>query len=283
VANPEFKAYHEVIMYRVLARLLLALSAATIDASYGEAISLKSQNGVLVVPVVINDKITLDFTVDSGASDVSIPLDVFSTLQRTDTISLADLLPPGIYTLADGSAHKQIRFRIRSLRVGSLELHNVIGSVAPIQGSLLLGQSFLSRFRRWSVDNQHHVLLIDETPIPPEVAQSASVAPAETFAAGVSPERYAAARARCREKAVPSDYSLCDTLTAEDVIRSEAVAVGAQPSANAFAAGVSPERYAAARARCREKAVPSDYSLCDTLTAEDVTRSEAAAAGAQAR
>jgi hypothetical protein len=261
-------------MYRVFAWLLLALSVATIDASYGEAISLKSQNGVLVVPVVINDKITLDFTVDSGASDVSIPFDVFSTLQRTDTISPADLLPPGIYTLADGSTHKQIRFRIRSLRVGRLELHNVIGSVAPIQGSLLLGQTFLSRFRTWSVDNQHHMLLIDETPSPPEIAQTAGVASPDAFAAGVSPERYAAARDRCRAKA--GDESLCDQLTAQDVIRSEAVAVGAQPSVNAFAAGVSPERYASARDRCRAKA--GDESLCDQLTAQDVIRSEAVAA-----
>jgi predicted aspartyl protease len=268
---------------RVLAWLSLALSAATIDASYGEAISLKSQNGVLVVPVVINDKITLDFTVDSGASDVSIPFDVFSTLRRTDTISPADLLPTAMYTLADGSTQKQIRFRIRSLRVGSLELHNVIGSVAPLQGSLLLGQSFLSRFRTWSVDNQHHVLLIDESPSTPEFALTASVASANTFAAGLSPERYAAARARCREKAAPSDYPLCDSLTAEDVTRSEAVAMGAQPLVSAFAAGVSPERYAAARARCRDKAAPSDYPLCDSLTVEDVIRSEAVAAGAQAR
>jgi hypothetical protein len=35
-----------------------------------------------MVPVVINDKITLDFTIDIGAADVSIPADVFSTLRR---------------------------------------------------------------------------------------------------------------------------------------------------------------------------------------------------------
>jgi hypothetical protein len=43
-----------------------------------------------VVPVLINDAITLDFVVDSGAADVSIPADVVSTLIRTKTIGPSD-------------------------------------------------------------------------------------------------------------------------------------------------------------------------------------------------
>jgi len=37
------------------------------------------------VPVQINSAITLDFTVDSGAAAVQIPVDVFSTLVRAKT------------------------------------------------------------------------------------------------------------------------------------------------------------------------------------------------------
>ena len=44
---------------------------------------LKKEGGTFVVPVEINGAITLDFTVDSGAADVSVPADVFSTLART--------------------------------------------------------------------------------------------------------------------------------------------------------------------------------------------------------
>jgi hypothetical protein len=36
-----------------------------------------------------NDAITLDFTIDSGAADVSIPADVVMTLMRTGTINEA--------------------------------------------------------------------------------------------------------------------------------------------------------------------------------------------------
>jgi hypothetical protein len=142
----------------------ISISALALCVAEAESVPLKSEGGTFVVPVLINDKITLDFTLDSGAADVSIPLDVFSTLKRTETISDDDLLPAATYALADGSVQRQVRFRIRTLKVGSLELPNVVGSVAPIRGSLLLGQSFLSRLSAWSVDNQRHVLIINEAP-----------------------------------------------------------------------------------------------------------------------
>jgi hypothetical protein len=144
------------------ALLTVALGAFTASNVHGESIPLKPEGGTFVVPVLINDKIPLDFTLDSGAADVSIPLDVYSTLQRAHTISKADLLEPGVYELADGSTQRQVRFRIRSLKVGSVELRDVVGSIAPPKGSLLLGQSFLSRLPSWSVDNRHHALVIGE-------------------------------------------------------------------------------------------------------------------------
>ena len=51
-------------------------------------------------------------------------------------------------------------FRLHKLRVGDRELENVVGSIADIKGSLLLGQSFLNRFRAWSIDNERGVLLL---------------------------------------------------------------------------------------------------------------------------
>ena len=116
-----------------------------VSTSYSEAesIPLIREGGVLRVPVVINDKITLNFTVDSGASDVSIPADVFSTLIRTGTISQGDLLDNRVYELADGSKQTSQRFRIRSLYVGNLELRDNRG-LSPTyvevscQGTVLL-------------------------------------------------------------------------------------------------------------------------------------------------
>ena len=123
-----------------------------------------SQGGTFVVPVRINDQITLNFVVDSGASDVTVPTDVVSTLKRTGTIADADLLDKQTYRLADGSTAPSQRFVIRSLKIGDKILENVVGSISPSAGDMLLGQSFLNRFKSWSIDNQRQVLILGSPP-----------------------------------------------------------------------------------------------------------------------
>ena len=135
--------------------------APTHRSTPSSSIAMKINGGVYVVPVLVNNAITLDFTVDSGATDVTIPEDVVSTLIRMGTIRDTDFIGEQIYTLADGSKVKSKTFRIRSLKVGDRVLENVTGSVASTKGSLLLGQSFLGRFKSWSIDNSRHVLLLE--------------------------------------------------------------------------------------------------------------------------
>ncbi len=127
----------------------------------GSSIQMKKDRGTYVVPVLINNAITLDFMVDSGASDVSIPEDVVTTLIRAGTIRDTDFIGERTYVLADGSRVKSKTFRIRSLKVGDRVLENVTGSVADKKGTLLLGQSFLGRFKSWSIDNSKHVLVLE--------------------------------------------------------------------------------------------------------------------------
>ena len=124
-------------------------------------IPLKKEGGTLVVQVLINAAITLKFVVDSGATHVSIPADVVMTLMRTGTLRESDFLGKQTYVLADGSKVPSNTFRIRSLKVGSKTVENVVGSVAPVQGTLLLGQSFLSRFKSWSIDNGKQALILE--------------------------------------------------------------------------------------------------------------------------
>jgi hypothetical protein len=62
--------------------------------------------------------------------------------------------------MADGSTVPSQRFVIRSLKVGDKTLENVVGSIAPVAGGLLLGQSFLRRFDTWSIDNHIQALIL---------------------------------------------------------------------------------------------------------------------------
>lgn len=147
--------------------LIATLFAGAINQSVAAAATIPLQNdhGTYVVPVLINNQITLKFTVDSGAADVVIPKDVISTLIRTGTISNADIREPQEYQLADGSVTISRRVRLHSLRIGGIEIRDVIASVAPQAGSLLLGQSFLSRFASWSIDNGKHILVLNQSSV----------------------------------------------------------------------------------------------------------------------
>jgi predicted aspartyl protease len=123
-------------------------------------IPLVNEGGTLVAPVIINNAIKLDFTVDSGAADVSIPADVFSTLVRTGTISRTDITGSRKYLNADGESYESRTFIIRSLKVGNVEVSDIEAKVAPPSAPLLLGQSFLKRFKNWSVDNIAQELIL---------------------------------------------------------------------------------------------------------------------------
>ena len=83
------------------------------------------------------------------------------TLVRTGTITDADFLDKQTYQLADGSTIPSQRFVIRTLKIGDKTLENVVGGIAPVAGSPLLGQSFLSRFKSWSIDNQRRALILN--------------------------------------------------------------------------------------------------------------------------
>jgi len=125
-----------------------------------ELVAMEIQGGVYVVPVRFNGAITLNAIIDSGATDVSVPADIVSTLIRTKTVSDEDFLGVQTYVLADGTKVPSPRFRIRSLKVGNKTLENVTASIASGNADILLGQSFLGRFKSWSVDNDRHVLIL---------------------------------------------------------------------------------------------------------------------------
>lgn len=123
-------------------------------------IPLKIEGGVYTLPVRINGVITLDFTLDSGASEVVLPVDVALTLYRTGTIMAGDTLPEATYTLADGSKVRNPRILIRELEIGGIKIQNVPCSVSSVAASPLLGQSFLKRLDSWTFDNRKKILIV---------------------------------------------------------------------------------------------------------------------------
>jgi hypothetical protein len=127
-----------------------------------EEIQLEVHAGTYSIPVRINDTITLKFTLDSGATHVSIPADVVLTLERAGTIEAHDFIGTQTYILADGSKLPSPQFIVHELKVGNHLVRNIVASVAPVQGDLLLGQSFLAKLPKWMIDNNRRALILSD-------------------------------------------------------------------------------------------------------------------------
>jgi clan AA aspartic protease (TIGR02281 family) len=127
-----------------------------------QAAAMQLPGETYVIPVRINGAITLPFTVDSGASDVLVPEDVVRTLARIGMIADSDFIGDQTYTLADGTIIKSLRFMLRELQVGDQDIRNVTAIIGPMDSKPLLGQSFLSRFSSWTLDNERHALVLGE-------------------------------------------------------------------------------------------------------------------------
>lgn len=141
---------------------ILLVWLLVVNVSLATEVQMTQFAGTYNVPVRINDQITLNFVVDSGAGEVQIPSDVIFTLIRTGTISDADFLPSATYSLADGKTAEYERVSIKQLQVGDQILYNVVAIVGKVEGVLLLGQSFLQRFTSWSINNGAHTLILGE-------------------------------------------------------------------------------------------------------------------------
>jgi clan AA aspartic protease (TIGR02281 family) len=130
------------------------------DSPRETRIPLVKMSGGLIAPVVINNALKLNFVVDSGASDVSIPADVFASLVQSHTVTQSDITGKRNYKNADGEVFQSQTFVIRSLKIGNIEALRVQAKVSASNAPPLLGQSFLKRFKSWSIDNSTQELIL---------------------------------------------------------------------------------------------------------------------------
>jgi len=123
-------------------------------------VPLKKLGDEYGVEARINNTITMTFALDTGVSDVSLPEDTVITLARAGAIDKADLIGPETYVLADGTEIESVTFVIRELRVGGYGVANVRANIGTADSDGLLGQSFLRKFRSWSVDHDRELLIL---------------------------------------------------------------------------------------------------------------------------
>lgn len=141
-----------------LVSLLLALLALPALAT---EIPLVRASGVFMVSARLNGVLDLQFVLDSGATEVTIPAEVARQLIRSGTATRDDVLPSANYLLADGRTVEHPRINIRVVEVAGIRVHNVPASIGQDSGMLLLGQSFLERLGTWSLDSRRRLLIVE--------------------------------------------------------------------------------------------------------------------------
>jgi predicted aspartyl protease len=100
-----------------------------------ETVPLERRHGTYIISVQINGALVLPFVLDTGASLVVLPADVFRTLTRTGTVTSADFTGTGTAVLADGSKRDSEKYVLHEMRVGDHIVERTAARVAQPRGS----------------------------------------------------------------------------------------------------------------------------------------------------
>jgi clan AA aspartic protease (TIGR02281 family) len=146
--------------------MLSTRAAPAPQPSITEVPLLRNHYGTFTLLATLNGTTTLPFTLDTGASRVTLPRSVALELMRNGSLTASDYVGHAVSTLADGSRRGDILYRLRSVTIGGLKVPDVECSIGDERSSLLLGQSFLSKFRSWSIDNSRSVLVLTAAQAP---------------------------------------------------------------------------------------------------------------------
>jgi clan AA aspartic protease (TIGR02281 family) len=145
----------------VFALVLAVLGAPFADPAAAETIQLKKHpGGGYTIAGRVNDAVAVTFILDTGASDVLIPDEVARELERAGKLERGDFIGTRTYVLADGSKVPSRRVLLRELTVGGHTVSNVTASIGRAGSPPLLGQSFLSKFASWTLDNERNLLVL---------------------------------------------------------------------------------------------------------------------------
>jgi clan AA aspartic protease (TIGR02281 family) len=118
----------------------------TAEVVHAHVVALRFENGSYFVPVTIHG-LTRDFMLDSGCADISVSIEMFHSFSPLPLIEAS-----GQYLTSSGAMYTKGRFHA-SITVGGITFDHVDMSVAPDGAPTLLGMSYLSRLKSWSIDN----------------------------------------------------------------------------------------------------------------------------------
>lgn len=154
----------ESMMATIIRSLLLCfLTLSFAKLALGQqVVQMQKSGGVYTVPCKVNG-LELRFIFDTGASDVSISISEAIFMLKNGYMSKDDLIGTEYYQIANGEILEGTKLNISSLEIGGKVLRDVRASVThTLDAPLLLGQSVLERFGKYSVNYDNLTLTLGE-------------------------------------------------------------------------------------------------------------------------
>ncbi|HLS30551.1 MAG TPA: retropepsin-like aspartic protease [Flavobacteriaceae bacterium] len=99
------------------------------------------------------------FILDTGATDMVISRELERELLINGTLNESNYVDKAEYLLADNSIVKANVILLDNIQIGDYTVNNVTIAVID-EGSLLLGKSFLDKFKDWSINKYSKLLIL---------------------------------------------------------------------------------------------------------------------------
>jgi aspartyl protease family protein len=124
-------------------------------------IYMVKEQGVYKIPVLINGS-KMEFILDTGAGLISISNVEASFMLKQGTLTREDVLGQADFYDANGDVSVGTIIRLKQVSIGGREIYDVEASVVDNSvAPLLLGQSALEKFGKFSVDYSNNTLTFE--------------------------------------------------------------------------------------------------------------------------
>ncbi len=145
-------------MKHIIAIFLVLISCLSVHAQV--RIEMQETNGVYEVPCEVNG-LRLKFIFDTGASNVSLSLDMAVFMLENDYLNENDIYDIVNIVQADGTTYEAYKVILKTLNIGGFILNNVDCIITPYQNApLLLGQSAIQKLGKVVIKD--NFLIIDK-------------------------------------------------------------------------------------------------------------------------
>lgn len=122
------------------------------------SVRMEKYSGVWEIPVYIND-VKMNFIFDTGAGLISISLTELEFLAKQGAVTQDDVLRVQNFIDANGDISEGLVINLKTVRIANRTLYDVEASVVNNDiAPLLLGQSALARFGKFTVDYDEQII-----------------------------------------------------------------------------------------------------------------------------